>query len=185
MDKSQLRQMVKKQLEELNDEYFAKGCEEIHKHLFSQGHWNKAKTIAVTVSRGREIDTKAIIEKAWAEGKHAVVPKCNPKSNEMSFRKIDTFQQLETVFFGLQEPIVSKTISVEPEDIDFMIVPGLCFDREGYRIGYGGGYYDRFLERYHQDTISLAFSFQLVNKIPREPHDIPVQGIITEQGVVK
>lgn len=185
MNKSQLRQLVKKQLEELNDDTFAKGCAEIHKHLFSQYHWNKAKTISVTISRGREIETKNIIKKAWAEGKHVVVPKCYPKTNEMVFRKIDTFQQVETVFFGLREPIVSRTDSVEPEDIDLMIVPGLCFDREGYRIGYGGGYYDRYLERYHQDTISLAFSFQLFNKIPREPHDIPVQGLITEQGVVK
>ncbi|HZH59591.1 MAG TPA: 5-formyltetrahydrofolate cyclo-ligase [Metabacillus sp.] len=185
MDKSQLRQLVKKQLEELNDGTFTKDCAKIHKHLFLQNHWNKAKTIAVTISRGREIDTKNIIEKAWAQGKHVVVPKCNPRLNEMIFRKIDTFQQLETVFFGLKEPIVSKTVSVEPEDINLMIVPGICFDQEGYRIGYGGGYYDRYLERYPHDTISLAFSFQLFSKIPREPHDIPIQGLITEQGVVK
>ena len=185
MEKSHLRELVQNKLEELNRNTFAKGCTEIHKNLFSHCNWNKAKTIAVTLSRGREIDTTKIIEKAWHEKKHVVVPKCDPTSNTMIFREIDTFQQLETVFFGIKEPIESKTKPVYAEDIDLMIVPGICFDLEGYRIGYGGGYYDRYLEKYIGNTISLAFSFQLFNHIPREPYDIPIKEIITEMGVEK
>ena len=177
--------MVKKQLGELSIDTFKKNCAEIHKHLFLHNDWNKAKTIGVTVSRGREVDTKTIIEKAWRDGKRVVVPKCDPESNTMIFRKIDTYHQLETVFFGLMEPIESETISVEPDDIDLMIVPGICFDRKGYRIGYGGGYYDRYLKEYQGVTISLAFSFQLLNSLPRETHDVPIEGLITEIGVEK
>lgn len=185
MEKSQLRELVKNKLEELNLNSFTKGCEEIHKHLFTYCNWNKAKTIAVTVSRGREVDTINIINKAWQEKKQVVVPKCDPKSNTMIFRKITSFQQLETVFFGIQEPIVRETTPVSPDDIDLMIVPGICFDLEGYRIGYGGGYYDRYLAKYHNDSLSLAFSFQLFTRIPREPHDLPIKGLITELGVEK
>lgn len=185
MEKSQLREMVKKQLEELHSDTFIKGCADIHRHLFTYSKWNKAKTIAVTISRGREVDTKNIIEEAWKERKNVVVPKCDPKSNTMTFRRIESFFQLETVFFGLREPIVSKTIPVKPKEIDLMIVPGLCFDQEGYRIGFGGGYYDRYLEKYHGDTLSLAFSCQLFKRLPRELHDVPVDGIITELGVEK
>ncbi|PMC39628.1 5-formyltetrahydrofolate cyclo-ligase [Bacillus sp. UMB0899] len=185
MEKSHLRELVKNKLEELNTNTFTKGCTKIHKHLFSLRNWTNAKTIAVTVSRGREVDTTNIIEKAWHEKKQVVVPKCDPKSNTMIFRKIDSFQQLETVFFGIKEPIESETTPVYSEDIDLMIVPGICFDQDGYRIGYGGGYYDRYLKSYHGYTISLAFSFQLFNRIPREPHDIPVKDLITELGEVK
>ncbi len=180
-----MRDLVKVQLEEMNKDTFKQGCAAIHKHLFSHRLWEQAKTIAITISRGKEIDTKLIIEKAWAERKDVVVPKCDSKTNTMVFRKITTFHQLEQVFFGLEEPIVNKTIAVEAEGIDLMIVPGICFDLEGYRIGYGGGYYDRYLTRYKGNTLSLAFSFQIFKKVPREPHDLPVQGLITELGVRK
>lgn len=97
----------------------------------------------------------------------------------MFFYAIENFGQLENVYMNLREPIVEETQLVVAEQIDIMIVPGVVFDKKGFRIGFGGGYYDRYLERYNGVTISLAFDTQIVNSVPIEPHDLPVDIIIT------
>jgi 5-formyltetrahydrofolate cyclo-ligase len=81
---------------------------------------------------------------------------------------------------GLFEPITDETLSVKKNEIDLQIVPGLVFSDEGYRIGFGGGYYDRYMSDYNGATLSLAFVTQTSHKIPVEGHDIPVSKIITE-----
>ena len=90
----------------------------------------------------------------------------------MDFRILDCFDQLESVYFGLLEPIESKTKKVEPKEIDLMIVPGLGFDKDGFRLGVGGGYYDRFLQNYNGNTLSLAFQEQMVTMIFQRKHMI-------------
>lgn len=185
MGKYKLRKMIKNKLMEMSEEEYQHLSKEIHMQLYTLAVWKQAKTIAMTVSRAREVNTYPLIERAWDENKRVVVPKCDPKKNTMEFREICSFQQLEQVYFGLKEPIVSKTMLVKKDNIDLIIVPGVCFDKVGYRIGYGGGYYDRYLTNYNQGTLSLAFSSQLLDIVPREEHDIPVNMIITEHGVVK
>ena len=92
-----------------------------------------------------EIPTFHIIEQAWHEGKEVAVPKCNPENKAMEFKKITSFEQLESVYSGLLEP-VAETVKVRDQhDLDLLIVPGLAFTKDGYRLGFGGGYYDRFL----------------------------------------
>jgi 5-formyltetrahydrofolate cyclo-ligase len=184
MDKNYFRTLIKNKLNEMNEEKYWEYSESIHKQLFSLNLWNEAKTIAVTISNGREVDTTHIIEKAWQEKKQIVVPKCDPASKTMEFRHITSFNQLEKVFYGLLEPKIKDTEKATPNQIDLMIVPGICYDRKGYRIGYGGGYYDRYLTRYKNSTLSLAFSTQLVDHVPADIHDIPVSSIITECEVI-
>ncbi|KKI88613.1 hypothetical protein WQ54_30945 [Bacillus sp. SA1-12] len=180
MDKKELRNLIKNKLAAMTEEEYWSYSKDIQQRLFCLPAWKNAQTIAVTISNGREVDTKRIIEKAWGEKKRIVVPKCDPAGKIMAFRQIASFNQLERVFFGLLEPKVEETVEISPNQIDMMIVPGICFDRKGYRIGYGGGYYDRYLTIYHNDTLSLAFSTQIVEKVPKEEHDIPVSKIITE-----
>ncbi|OAS85074.1 MULTISPECIES: 5-formyltetrahydrofolate cyclo-ligase [Metabacillus] len=184
MDKKHLRTLIKQRLAEMSEETFRHYSKDIHQQLFSLQSWKEAHTIAVTISNGREVDTTNIIERAWQDKKRIVVPKCDPKTNTMEFRQITSFDQLERVFFGLLEPKVLETEKVSPNQIDLMIIPGICYDRRGYRIGYGGGYFDRYLTHYKNDTLSLAFSMQIVEKVPAEPHDLPVSTIITECGVI-
>ena len=95
-----------------------------------------------------EVNTYPIIEKAWEEGKKVVVPKCNKEARTMSFRKISNFDQLETVYMNLREPIPALTEEVNADEIDLQIVPGVAYTERGERIGYGGGYYDRYLMHY-------------------------------------
>ena len=137
-----------------------------------------------TISKTPEVDTFQIIRKAWEQGKRIAVPKCEPKSRALEFRELKRFSQLETVYFGLYEPIVSETKSVDHEEIDLVVVPGLAYSKNGYRLGFGGGYYDRFLANYQGNTLSLAFQKQLVAELPVENHDLAVEKIITEAEVI-
>lgn len=168
----------------MSEDTYKKLSDEISDRLISSISWKQANTIALTISRGTEVDTNRIILQAWKENKTVVIPKCDPNTKEMVFRSIKSFDQLEKVYFGLLEPKIMETNAVNAEDIDVVIVPGICFDTSGYRIGYGGGFYDRYLMNFKKETISLAFSCQIVDSIPKEAHDLPVDKIIMEHGVI-
>lgn len=184
MNKLQYRNMVKQKLALIKDDTYEKMSNQIAHRLYENTYWKTAATIGITISKGKEVNTYPIIQQGWEEGKKIAVPKCYPKEKRMEFRYIHSFDQLESVYFGLKEPIVAETELCEAKEIDLMIVPGIVFDPKGYRIGYGGGYYDRYLKHFHQQTISLAFSCQIIDKIPFDDHDIPVKQIITEIGAV-
>lgn len=146
--------------------------------------WKNAHTIGITISRFPEIETKGIIERAWKEKKRIVIPKCEPNTKQMDFYTYDSSTVLESVYYGLNEPSTDKEQKVEPGKIDVMVVPGLIFSTAGYRVGFGGGYYDRYLASYHGMKISLAFKMQVRSDIPTEEFDIPVDYIFTDQGVI-
>ncbi|MBT2677501.1 5-formyltetrahydrofolate cyclo-ligase [Bacillus sp. ISL-35] len=179
-----LRKSIKEKLSELNLPEYEDQSYQIAQQLYRSDEWISATTIAITVSKAPEVDTFQIIRKGWEQGKRIVVPKCEPKSRGLDFRELKRFSQLETVFYGLLEPIVSETDSVGRGEIDLVVVPGLAFSHSGYRLGFGGGYYDRFLADFQGMTVSLAFKDQLVGEIPVESHDIPVQKIIHGEGVI-
>jgi 5-formyltetrahydrofolate cyclo-ligase len=185
VDKKQLRQEMKGKMASIPKSLHEEKSLTIAEQLYKEPEWVNAKTVGVTISRHPEVDTYQIIKKAWELGKNVVAPKCIPSTKQMDFRVLEDFNQLETVYFGLLEPKESITRKVEPEKIDLLIVPGLSFTREGYRLGVGGGYYDRFLEKYRGNKISLAFDNQIASKLPVEEHDLPVDKIITDQEVIK
>ncbi|MFC7370396.1 5-formyltetrahydrofolate cyclo-ligase [Fictibacillus iocasae] len=185
MDKKEWRRLMKQKLHQLQDEERRKIYEEIHKKLFSSTLWRDAETIGITVSRDFELPTKPVIEKAWQEGKTVAVPRCQKDSKTMEFRVITSFSDLENEYMDLFEPIVKKTDVLIGDQIHLMFVPGLVFSLKGFRIGYGGGYYDRYLANYQNPTLSLAFSFQITADVPSEPFDIPVDFLLSEDGLVK
>ncbi|KFZ42926.1 hypothetical protein JS80_06790 [Anoxybacillus sp. KU2-6(11)] len=156
----------------------------IHDILFQQHLWQTAHVIGITISRKIEVDTICIIERAWQEGKKVAIPKCDAATKQMMFREICSFQQTERSFFDLYEPIVEETKEIQKHEIELLFVPGLAFVRKGYRLGYGGGYYDRYLVDFPNYTLSLAYDCQIVSTLPIEKHDIPVQKIITNKGII-
>lgn len=184
-EKKLIRKEMKECLALLTKPYYEHYSHIIANTLYIDKYWLNAKVIGITISKEPEVDTYQIIRKAWEEGKEVVVPKCNPKTKTLSFRKITEFSQLESVFYGLLEPIIEQTMEVKPKDIDLLFVPGLAYTREGFRLGFGGGYYDRYLPNYNGKTLSLAFSFQVIPQLPIEEHDIPVSKIITNNEVIK
>ncbi|WP_211272821.1 5-formyltetrahydrofolate cyclo-ligase [Domibacillus antri] len=184
MKKKQMRLQIKEQLSALEKTEYEQRCHLIAAQLYALPEWQRAEVIAVTVSAPYEIDTWSIIRYAWLSGKKVCVPKCAPETKEMHFYILSDFRELEKVYAGLYEPSPHMTAFISPNLINFVLVPGLLFDENGYRIGFGGGYYDRFLTAFRGTTISLAFSFQLCHEVPVEPHDVPVQKIVTEMGVI-
>lgn len=182
MSKEKLRKSTISFLKELSIDQRSDIEKLLQHHLLSSEIWKNSKMIGITMSQDFEWDTKPIIEAAWNESKSICVPKCYPKQNKLKFYEIESFVQLEKNFYDLLEPNPNQTRYIKQNLIDLLIVPGLLFDKRGFRIGFGGGYYDRFLVNYNNTTVSLASSKQLVKKIPSEKFDIPVQHIITEKG---
>ncbi|RHW41060.1 5-formyltetrahydrofolate cyclo-ligase [Neobacillus notoginsengisoli] len=183
-EKRNSRKEMMSHLKRLDSQDYKDQSVQIAESLFEQQEWIQAKVIGITISRPPEVDTYKIIKQAWREGKKIAVPKCIPKAKVMDFRYLSDFSQLETVYYGLKEPMVEKTELASPEDIGCLIVPGLAFSVEGFRVGFGGGYYDRFLTGFNGHTVSLAFSCQIIDHLPVEIHDIPVRKVITEQRVI-
>ncbi|MGN5649729.1 5-formyltetrahydrofolate cyclo-ligase [Bacillus sp. Brlt_9] len=183
-EKVRLRKRIIEHMNSLSEERYTTLSEQIACSLYAQKEWIEAKTIGITLSMENEVNTYPIIEKAWEEGKKVVVPKCNKGTRTISFRQISNFDQLETVYMNLREPIPALTEEVNADEIDLQIVPGVAYTGRGERIGYGGGYYDRYLVHYKGKTLSLAYSFQMVEYIPVEPFDKNVEKIITEKGTM-
>jgi len=177
-----VRKQIKEKLSQLTKEQHTKLSKEIAEKLFADPLFIKANSIGVTISNFPEVDTYEIIRRAWSLGKTVSVPKCLPKTREMVFRKLTSFHQLETVYSGLYEPIEQETKETAPEEMDLLIVPGLGFTKEGLRLGFGGGYYDRYLMNYAKKTVALAFEIQLMDNLPIEDHDLPVDKMITNKS---
>ncbi|MEH7388121.1 5-formyltetrahydrofolate cyclo-ligase [Bacillus sp. JJ1521] len=183
--KQEMRKEMKGTLRSIDKDTLHKWSQEITEQVLSLPEWTNAKTIGITISGEYEVNTKYLIEKAWESKKRVAVPKCHPQSKTMSFHDITSFSQLEVVFYGLQEPIEEQTQVVLHNEIDILFVPGLSFVTTGYRLGHGGGYYDRYLAEYQGKTVSLAFPEQLVEELPVEPFDLPVQKIVTNTKVIE
>jgi 5-formyltetrahydrofolate cyclo-ligase len=182
MDKKDLRTYMLNELKKLTKQEYEQFSYEISTELTKQTIWQQANTIGITISRAPEVDTYQIIRKAWEQNKKVVVPKCHPKTREMTFHELNRFTQLESVYYGLLEPIEEVTTLVPKDEIDLLIVPGLAYDPNGYRLGFGGGYYDRFLVNFKGNTVALAFPHQLVDMLPVESHDIAVKYLISCKG---
>ncbi|MEG0451059.1 MAG: 5-formyltetrahydrofolate cyclo-ligase [Lysinibacillus sp.] len=179
MNKEEQRKEVLNSLKEMPTITYREQSFKIAKKFLQESTIIDANTIALTISNMPEVDTVHLIEALWQLGKTVVVPKCNSKKKSMDFYAIEDFSQLETVYMHLREPIPAVTHLVEANDIDVMVVPGVAFDKKGYRIGYGGGYYDRYVVKYSGQLISLIFDEQLCEKVPTEVHDCPVDIILT------
>ncbi len=141
-----------------------------------------AKTILVYVSTAIEIDTKKIIENAWADGKRVAVPRCIPDTRNMDFHFIESFDDLHPGTFGVLEPDETLPI-VEVFDGCLMIVPAIQFDLQGYRLGYGKGYYDRYMSRFTGVSAGLCYIEELRRHMYHGRFDKPVDIIVTDKCI--
>lgn len=185
MNKTELRKTTIMQLKNISDAERNVIEDKLLNNLLAYDGWKQARSIGVTVSNGFEWSTRPIIETAWKEHKVVYVPKCLPKMRKMDFYQIHTYDQLEIVYYNLLEPKPDACKKVDKQNIDLLIVPGLLFDQQGYRVGFGGGYYDRYLADFPNHTVSLASANQVVRNVPAESFDIPVDTIITDKGSIR
>ena len=159
----------------------------IREKLFSLNEFKGAKNILFYVSFNNEVDTINIIKDLFIKKEKNVLVPYVDKDKLIQISKINSFGELEPKTFGILEPREDKIKKFDAKKLDLVIVPGVVFDENGHRIGYGYGYYDRFLQKLSNNTvkIGLAFELQLIEKIPKEGHDIPVDFVITEKRIVK
>lgn len=144
-----------------------------------------APTLMVYLSFGSEVLTDDLIRWCWGEGKRIVVPFCHVESRELTACRIDGFDELVTGHYGIRAPKEGLLRPVDGGEIEAILVPAVAFDRRGYRIGYGGGYYDRFLPKVPRALkIGVAFTSQIIEEIPVDGHDLPVDVIVTEREVI-
>lgn len=182
LEKKRLRKEMKGKLMALSQRAREEIEEKLTSKLIHSTLWKHADTVGLTISRGLEWNTNPIIQTGWTEGKRVVIPRSFPESKELKFYQLEDYNQLQESFYNLLEPDPGKTEVIDKKEIDLLVVPGLLFDKEGYRIGFGGGYYDRFLANFSNQTVSIFYSEQLIEAIPYEEFDIPVQHLLTENG---
>jgi 5-formyltetrahydrofolate cyclo-ligase len=159
--------------------------ESIFNSLVKSDWYKKANTIFAFVSFKSETDTHKIIKYAIQDGKTICVPRIKTKQKGIEIFKIDSFDQLEKGYFGILEPLES-CIAVDSKDIDLILMPGVAFDRQGGRLGYGAGFYDRFLSNMSNSVnkIAVAYHFQVLDNIPMDEHDVRIDGIVTEEETI-
>ncbi len=146
---------------------------------------HQCTSVMIFMSFGSEVNTDYVIEWLWEQKKNVLVPRCKPETRELEIYPITTFADVEPGYFGIREPRRDLRPPVAKETIELVAVPAVAFDRRGYRVGYGGGYYDRFLAGMKVSTVGLAFSCQIIPEAPVDKYDRAVQGIITEQECIK
>lgn len=157
----------------------------IFNRLISCDFYDDANTIFTYVSFKSEVDTIKIIDHSLSLGKIICVPKINKHTNSMEVYRIKVFEDLGRGYFGILEPNGSCS-EVPADDIDLILLPGLAFDRSGSRIGYGRGFYDKYLTKCKAQVpkIALSYDFQVVSKLPSNEFDIKVDAIITNKETI-
>jgi 5-formyltetrahydrofolate cyclo-ligase len=146
--------------------------------------WRSARTVHVFASFGSEVDTAGLILSALEEGRRAVLPVVRRGTHELEHAAIRARSDLVRGYMGIPEP-GPHCERVEPACVDLVIVPGVAFDEAGGRLGYGGGFYDRFLADTRAPRVGVAFGVQIVGSVPRAAHDLPVDVVVTEAGVIR
>ena len=175
--KSELRKQVLQEMKSLPQEQKQAIDQALTEQLLQHPFYQEAKVIATYLSFPHEFQTQELIEQALRDCKKVLIPKTYPKGR-MDFVIYDP-QQLVKTSFGLLEPQGDLEV-VDASQIDLIHVPGLAFTMEGYRIGYGGGYYDRYLKHFTGHTLSTVYPCQIRDFIP-EDHDIPVQEVLIDE----
>ena len=176
--KSELRKQVLHEMKAISQEQKPAIDQALTERLLHHPFYQEAKVIATYLSFPYEFQTQELIEQVLKDGKKVLIPKTYPKGR-MEFVVYNP-QQLVKTSFGLLEPQGELEV-VEASQIDLIHVPGLAFTTEGCRIGYGGGYYDRYLEHFTGHTLSTVYPCQVQDFIP-ENHDIPVQEVLIDEG---
>ena len=175
MDKKELRSRIRQRKRAMTEEEIHRRSAELGEKFLASSAYRKAKTIYGYLPYNQEVRTVPMLEQALKDGKQVAVPKvCG---DEMKFILMEDLSRVSKGYAGIPEPVDDG-----PEATDetaLVLMPGLAFDREGHRIGYGGGFYDKFLSREPEHpTLALCYEFQMLPHVDTEEFDIPVDHVI-------
>ena len=175
MDKSALRQQIRLQKRQMTEAEIVQKSQRLF-HLFTDtDFYRNARSIYGYMSYNQEVRTLPILEQALRDGKRVAIPKCY--GPEMRFIWMEDLSLTEKSSCGIPEPVSDEPIADDPHAL--VLMPGMAFDAAGHRIGYGGGYYDKFLaaEPDHP-TLALCYDFQMLPRLETEEFDIPVDCVL-------
>ncbi len=175
------RELVFRRREQMGEELARINSERILERILSLPLYREKEHLLVYVDFNREVGTHGLIRQAWADGKQVAVPRV--RRGVMEFIRLSDFSQLGKGYYGIMEPVGDERVDWADA---LMIMPGVAFDRELHRIGYGGGFYDRYLEkRGGLSTVALAFDFQVFDQVPAQETDIRPELLVTEREILK
>jgi len=181
MDKSQLRYTIATSRAQLDDTEVQKHSQAICRQIISLKL--NAKNILCYVAKGQEVNINHAIQfflQPQNQQKNVLLPSI--EGDQLVARQIWSFEDLETGPYHILQP-KSTCALFSAEQIDLAFIPGIAFDKKGHRLGRGAGYYDRFLHFFHGKKIGIGYELQLLEKIPIESHDVPIDSLITEKTI--
>jgi 5-formyltetrahydrofolate cyclo-ligase len=181
-DKKALRKQYKKIREEISQTDRIKAESVITDSVISLSQFKDSDILFTFISSGTEVNTSTIIGTAYESGIKVAAPLVTGKA-EMCFILIDSLNDLKEGYYGIYEPVYNPKRLVTPTDRSLILVPGLAYDSELYRLGYGGGFYDKYLSEHKKGfTLGIGYNVQFtVQQLPREKTDVPLNGLITDK----
>jgi 5-formyltetrahydrofolate cyclo-ligase len=181
--KKALRALVKARREALTLPERTEKSAAITERLLALSEVEAARTVMLFWSFGSEVATAPMVERLSAVGKELVLPRI--EGGDIVAAAYRPGDPVHEAWFGAKEPLGTEVVA--PSEIDVVVTPGLVFDRSGHRVGYGGGFYDRFLRRVRPDAfkVAVAFGLQVVDEVPHRGGDVPVDAIATEGETIR
>jgi len=180
MDKKALRAEIKAKKRAMTEEQIAATSDALAQQLYAHPAYQKASSIFGYLSYNQEVRTMPMLEQAQRDGKRVAVPKVI--GDTMIFIWLDDLSRVELGYCNIPEPIDNG-----PEAVDetaLVMMPGLAFDPTGRRCGYGGGFYDRYLEEHpNHPTLAMCYGFQMFDRLETDPHDIPVDYVLSQEVI--
>ena len=175
MDKKELRRTIRERKRAMTEEEIVSRSEKLGEQFIQSEAYKNAKTIYGYLPYNQEVRTVPMLEQAHKDGKRVAVPKVY--GDEMRFLYLDDLTQIAKGYAGIPEPIADGPVA--DDETALVLMPGLAFDPAGHRIGYGGGFYDKFLAAEpNHPTLALCYEFQMLPKLETEEHDIPVDTVL-------
>ena len=175
MDKTELRKEIRQKKRAMTEEQIVAASEKLCRMFAETEQYRNASTVYGYLPYNQEVRTVPLLEKALADGKRVAVPKVY--GDEMRFLYITDLTQVEKGYAGIPEPVADEPVADDKTAL--VLMPGLAFDPQGHRIGYGGGFYDKFLaaEPEHP-TVALCYAFQMLPELKTDDYDIPVELVL-------
>lgn len=175
MDKAALRKKIREKKRAMTAVEIEEASARLGELFAATEYYRQAKSIYGYLPYNQEVRTVPMLERALRDGKRVAVPKCY--GDEMRFIWMDDLSKVEKGYAGIPEPVADGPVADDPQAL--VLMPGLAFDPEGRRIGYGGGFYDRFLANEPEHpTLALCYAFQMMPKLETEEFDIPVDCVL-------
>ncbi len=178
--KSEIRKELLRRRSSLDEEEKERLSQSICLRIASLPEYKGAHNILFFYPVKGEPDIRALLIRAIKEGR-ALLPKV--KGKDLSLHRVSSLSNLSPGAYGIPEPSAGE--EEDPSCIDLLLVPGVGFDLEGFRLGWGKGYYDRLLKRAGGTKVGVAFSFQVLERLPRDHWDVPVDAVVTEKEVIR